>query len=831
MAHNKMLDNQIAQLSTSSRQPGTLSSRPEKSHDTAIVIHLRSGLTYDKPVMPESVEEVIIEELDMDAEGKPADEDAVIPEKSQSTEISGQSTKTDEQKIGETENRRSTENSGRSTDLVGQSTFSPDGVADPSSIAIGTPSTADKSSISDKGKSNVADPSIVIKAPFPGRLKNTKVEQQFGKFLEVVKNLQVTVPFTELITQVPSYAKFMKDILTRKRSFNEVETIAFTEECSALLQSKSPPKLKDLGSFSIPCTIGTHVIDKALCDLGASVSVIPYSVCEKLNMRHLKVTNVTLQMADRTVKRPLGVLEDVSVKIGKFFIPVDFIVLEMAEDTQILIILGRPFLHTAGAIIDVKQGRLTLEVGDDRVTFNLASTLAKPMIEDTCYAIDLVDESMFDYWTRSLLGDPLEALIALDDFAEDEQVDYETMKVALKGREFTIEKGETVNAIMETSYAVEVKKPELKPLPSHLKYVFLDDHEQYLVIVSSKLDDSQLADFLGVLRKNKKAMVYSLDDLTGISPDFGMHRINLEEGHKPRAQGLCRLNQNMQDVVRKEVMKLLDAGCHLRYIEVNLVLNWEKCHFMVNEGVVLGHLVSDRGIQVDRAKVQLIEQLPPPVKAGLDHSTDYSSPRLGAAFRDNEMLAVVYALEKLRSYLLGSKFDLEIRDKKGSENLITDHLSRLELQNEGYILPINKSFPDDILLAISNAETPWYADYANFIVGNLLPPDRSYQQRKRFLYDVKEYFWDDPYLFKECADGLYRRCIPQWDTEAILEACHSFSYGGHHGPSRTEAKVLQSGFYWPSMFKDAKDFVVACDACQRTGNISRRHEMPQVGIL
>ncbi|XP_074265945.1 uncharacterized protein LOC141588400 [Silene latifolia] len=172
----------------------------------------------------------------------------------------------------------------------------------------------------------------------------------------------------------------MKDILTRKRSFNEVETIAFTEECSALLQSKSPPKLKDPGSFSIPCTIGTHVIDKGLCDLGASVSVMPYSVCEKLNKGHLIVTNLTLQMADRTVKRPLGVLEGAPVKIGKFFIPVDFIVLDMAEDTQIPIILGRPFLHTVGAIIDVKQGRLTLEVGDDKVTFNLASMLTKPMM-------------------------------------------------------------------------------------------------------------------------------------------------------------------------------------------------------------------------------------------------------------------------------------------------------------------------------------------------------------------------------------------------------------------------------------------------------------------
>ncbi|XP_074315098.1 uncharacterized protein LOC141651278 [Silene latifolia] len=678
------------------------------------------------------------------------------------------------------------------------------------------PSTADKASIYDKGKSKVADSQIAIKVPFPGRLKNTKVERQFGKFLEVVKNLQVTVPFTELITQVPSYAKFMKDILTCKRNFNEVETIAFAEECSALLQSKSPPKLKDPGSFSISCTIGTHVIDKALCDLGASVSVMPYSVCEKLNMGHLKVTNVTLQMADRTFKRPLGVLEDVPVNIGKFFIPVDFIVLDMAEDTQIPIILGRPFLHTAGAIIDVKQGSLTLEVGDDRVTFNLATTLAKPMIEDTCYAIDILDESMFDYWTGSLLGDPLEALIALDDFAEDEQVDHETMKAALKGREFTIEKGEMVNAIMETSYAVEVKKPELKPLPSHLKMPFglcnaPATFQRCVMEIFSEYIESIMEVFM--------------DDFSVYGSDFSSCLSNLD--------------------------KILQ-----RCIEVNLVLNWEKCHFMVKEGVVLGHLVFDRGIQVDRAKVQVIEQLPPPVnvkgvRSFLSHAgfyrrlkqalitasiiqapnwelpfeimCDVSDYAVGAllgqrkdkvlsviyyanrtldetqvnyAATEKEMLVVVYALEKFRSYLLGSKvivftdhtalrqllvkkdakprllrwilliqeFDLEIREKKGSENLVADHLSRLELQNEGDILPINESFPDDILLAIYNAETPWYADYANYIVGNLLHPNMSYQQRKRFLYDVKQYFWDtlicSRNVLMDFTGGVYRSGRP-----------------------------------------------------------------------
>ncbi|XP_021719312.1 uncharacterized protein LOC110686986 [Chenopodium quinoa] len=153
-------------------------------------------------------------------------------------------------------------------------------------------------------------------------------------------------------------------MITKNKYFGGVETVALTAECSAILQNKSPPKLKDLGSVSIPCHVGALFIDKALCDLASSVSVMPLSVCNGLNMGALKYTQITLQMADRSIKYPLGVLEDVPVWVGKFFIPVDFIVLEMEEDSNIPIILGRPFLCTAGAVIDVKSGSLTLSVGD-----------------------------------------------------------------------------------------------------------------------------------------------------------------------------------------------------------------------------------------------------------------------------------------------------------------------------------------------------------------------------------------------------------------------------------------------------------------------------------
>ncbi|XP_074301627.1 uncharacterized protein LOC141633029 [Silene latifolia] len=381
------------------------------------------------------------------------------------------------------------------------------------------PSCAARVSSTDKGKEKEKDPLPMVKVSYPSRLRDTKTDRQFSKFADMVRNIQVTIPFAELITQIPPYAKFMKDIITRKSKFGETATVAFMEESSSLILGKSPPKLKDPGSFSISCVIGDVVINRALCDLGASVSVMPYSIFSKLKLGHLKMTNITLQMADRSVRRPL----------------------DIAEDTRTQIILGRPFLCTAGAIIDVKLGRLTLEVGDDVITFSLPETLSRPMIEDTCYSVDIIDESAYEFWSDSLVKDPQESLMFLDecaDFSDDE---------------------DDVENLAHTLCSVEVKVPERKALPSHLKYAFLDDTEQFPVIVSAKLNDGQLTALLTVLKRNRKAMGYSLDDLKGISPDVCMHRIELEDDHKHCRQGQRKLNPKMEEVVTAEFMKLLDA--------------------------------------------------------------------------------------------------------------------------------------------------------------------------------------------------------------------------------------------------------------------------------
>ena len=152
----------------------------------------------------------------------------------------------------------------------------------------------------------------------------------------------------------------------------EYETVNLTEECSVVIQRKLPQKLKDPGSFTITCIIGNEEFNKALCDLGASINLMPYSIFEKLGIGTIKPTTIALQMADRSLNYPRGIVEDVLLKVGKFIIPADFVVLDMMEDAEIPLILGRPFLAIGMALIDVQKGDLTLRVNDETIKIGRA---------------------------------------------------------------------------------------------------------------------------------------------------------------------------------------------------------------------------------------------------------------------------------------------------------------------------------------------------------------------------------------------------------------------------------------------------------------------------
>ena len=608
-----------------------------------------------------------------------------------------------------------------------------------------------------------------LPVPFPQRLKQSKDDKNFLKFLEVFKKLHINILFAEALAQMPSYAKFLKDILSKKRRLQDHETVMLTEECNAIIQNKLPSKLKDPGSFTIPCNIGNIEFTKALCDLGASINLMPLSIFRKLGLGDGKPISVSLQLADRSVTYPNGIVEDVLVKVDKFIFPVDFIVLDMEEDREVPLILGRPFLATGKALIDVHEGKLTLRVGQEDVIFNVLNSSKYPLENDECFRLDVINKFVSE----------------IIDNSEYDLID------GVKNKQHV----DVLNDVEKIQDSIEAKpnpKLELKQLPSHLRYAFLGDSSIFPVIISAHLSTEQEKKLLHVLKKHKRALGWSIDDIKGISPSICMHKILMEENYKPSIEHQRRLNPNMKELVRAEVMKLLDAGiiypisdsswvspvqvvpkkggmtvitnnkneliptrtvtgwrvcidyrklnkatrkdhfplpfidqllerlsgypfyyfldgysgyfqilivpedqekttftcpygtfayrrmpfglcnapatfqrCMMsifsdmveKFIEIfmddfsifgpsfdmcltnlsqvlqrceetNLVLNWEKCHFMVQEGVVLGHKISSRGIEVDKAKVEVIEKLPPPtsvkgVRSFLGHAGFY----------------------------------------------------------------------------------------------------------------------------------------------------------------------------------------------------------------
>lgn len=222
-----------------------------------------------------------------------------------------------------------------------------------------------------------------------------------------------------------------------------------------------------------------------------------------------------------------------------------------------------------------------------------------------------------------------------------------------------------------------------------------------------------------------------------------------------------------------------------------------------------------------------------------------------------ELLAIVYALEKFRSHLIGSKvvvyiyhvvinylltkpdskqrlvrwilllreFDLEIRDKKGSENLVADHLSRLaNVEVTKQEIEVKEEFLDETMLMVQ--VRLWFADFVNHKAIGLILEDLTWKQKKKLLSDAKYYVWDEPYLFKIGADDILRRYVSKEKSRSILWHCHNSPYGGHYNGLRTTTKALRSGFYWPSLCKDAHVHAKSCDNCQRVGGIGKQNEMP-----
>ncbi|XP_042027804.1 uncharacterized protein LOC121774949 [Salvia splendens] len=199
-----------------------------------------------------------------------------------------------------------------------------------------------------KASTVIPAPPAEIKIPFPQRVQKKKLDDHFSRFLDIFRKVHINIPLVEALQQMPSYAKFLKEVISKKRRWVEHETVNLTESCSAIIQKKLPAKMKDPGSFTISCIVGDSQVGKALCDLGASINLMPFSFFQKLKIGTLRPTTITLQMADRSVSYPRGIVEDILVKVNNFIFPVDFVVLDMEEDRHVPLILGRPFLVIGG---------------------------------------------------------------------------------------------------------------------------------------------------------------------------------------------------------------------------------------------------------------------------------------------------------------------------------------------------------------------------------------------------------------------------------------------------------------------------------------------------
>ncbi|CAN6552304.1 unnamed protein product [Malus baccata var. baccata] len=351
-------------------------------------------------------------------------------------------------------------------------------------------------------------PNVVISntnlpnVPFPRRFAQSKKEESEKDILDTFRNVQVNIPLLDAIKQVPRYAKFLKELCTTRKRISNEEVVKVSENVSAVLQRKLPPKCKDPGSFTIPCVIGNTRFEKCMLDLGASINVIPYSIYASMNLGELKQDGVIIQLADRYNAYPKGVLEDVLVQVH----------LDRMNDDALEIAL----VHDIGA-------------------------------RNKCGGIHATHGMESDHIAVPICGEVFEMVAAL------ESLPSHSGKSPIS----------ILDSVLANKLLPSIVQPptfELKPLPSHLKYVFLGEDQTLPVIISSSLTAQEEDKLIRVLKEHKSAIGWTLADIKGISPTTCMHRILLEEGAKPSREAQRRLNPPMLEVVKKEVIKLLDYG-------------------------------------------------------------------------------------------------------------------------------------------------------------------------------------------------------------------------------------------------------------------------------
>nr|GEW25493.1 reverse transcriptase domain-containing protein [Tanacetum cinerariifolium] len=465
---------------------------------------------------------------------------------------------------------------------------------------------------------SVVIPKAKANLPYPSRLQKEKLREKddilAAKFIEIFRDLHFELSFADALIHMPKFAPMFKKILNNKDKLIELPKTPLNENCSAVVLKKLPEKLGDLGRFLIPYDFSKFDNCLALADLGASINLMPLSIWKKIRPPTLNDTKMVLELADRTISKPTGVAENVFVKVGKFYFPSDFVVLDFIADTRIPLILGRPFLSTAYAHIDVYEGEiilrhddqsLTLKCGDTpSILYNNFQSLNKvDLIDATCEEYsqevlgfaDIVSEEVSTPYYEPIVSNSFKNLTSFNesDFLLIEEADaFITIhdEPILSNIDATYYDPEGDILILEALLNNDPEPPlnqkdylplvckdlkvvepknqssddeppevELKELPPHLEYAFLGENKKWLVIITKDLNVNEKTTLINVLKSRKKAIAWKLTDIRGIDPEFCSHEILLEEDFSPKVQSQRRVNPKIHDVIKKEVKKLLDA--------------------------------------------------------------------------------------------------------------------------------------------------------------------------------------------------------------------------------------------------------------------------------
>ncbi|GJY28560.1 reverse transcriptase domain-containing protein, partial [Tanacetum coccineum] len=353
-----------------------------------------------------------------------------------------------------------------------------------------------------------------------------KDDNQASKFVEI---------FPDALLHMPKFASMFKCLLNNKEKIFDLAKTPVNENCSAVILKKLPEKLRDPGKFLIPCDFSEIVECLALADLGASINLMPLSTWKKLSVHELTPTQMILELADQSTTSPSGIAEDVFVKVGKFHFPADFVVVDYVVDPLVTLILERPFLRKARALIDVYGEELTLRVDDESITFKVGQTLRYSYNDAVSInQIDVIDvaceeyaQEVLGFLDSSTSGNPTPSLdLILFTFPplslllrEVECACFLLMlekllntdpSSPLPPKELHFKEIKTIKSSID-----DPPELKLKDLPSHLEYAFLEGTDKLLVIISKELKDEEKTALLKALKSHKRAIAWKISDIKG----------------------------------------------------------------------------------------------------------------------------------------------------------------------------------------------------------------------------------------------------------------------------------------------------------------------------